>query len=142
MKRIAITMYENISAPLVLTSGHFIYFHSGHARLLEHGSKLGRVVVALNGDYWHSAKYGANAVPVANRKYLVESCKYVDHVIVFDEQTPAELIMAIKPQYFIKGPEYKNTVLPEQYACDSVNCKIVFTEGIKENNSSDLLLLK
>lgn len=133
---------NNIDTPLVVTSGHFLYLHAGHTRLLEYCKSLGTTVVALNGSYWHSRKYGENAVPVQDRRYTLEACQYVDHVIVFDEQTPAELIIALQPDYFIKGPDYKNTVLPEQYACDLVGCRTVIYNGSKgrSDSTSGLLL--
>ena len=44
---------------------------------------------------------------VEDRKFLLESNKYVDQVIVFDESTPYELIKEINPDIIVKGGDYK-----------------------------------
>ena len=42
-----------------------------------------------------------------DRKFALESCRYVDEVIIFSEDTPEKLIRRIKPDFIVKGGDYK-----------------------------------
>ena len=104
----------------VFTNGCFDILHKGHAQLLEFcknykGVSFGghslfpRVVVGLNSDASVKRLKG-DSRPINNEKdrsFLLESLKYVDEVIIFDEETPYELIKKIKPDYIVKGGDYK-----------------------------------
>ncbi len=69
----------------------------------------------------------------------MSSCKYVSKVVVFGEETPAELIRRLKPTYFIKGPDYLTQVLPEELACDDVGTHVVIHQANKIQDSSKLV---
>ncbi len=93
----------------VFTNGCFDVLHRGHIELLRHCKSLGYVVVGLNSDSSVRRLKGENR-PFNNerdRKYLLESCIYVDEVIFFEEDTPLELIKQIKPDILVKGGDYK-----------------------------------
>ena len=104
----------------VFTNGCFDILHKGHVELLHFckrykgvsfsGHSLRpRVVVGLNSDQSIKRLKGESR-PINNerdRAFLLESLKYVDEVIIFDEDTPYELIKKIKPDYIVKGGDYK-----------------------------------
>ena len=104
----------------VFTNGCFDILHKGPVQLLEFcknykGVSFGghslfpRVVVGLNSDASVKRLKG-DSRPINNEKdrsFLLESLKYVDEVIIFDEETPYELIKKIKPDYIVKGGDYK-----------------------------------
>lgn len=123
----------------VLITGHFAVMHAGHVQLFEFGSQYGKVTVGLNGDEQARIKYKDLAVPLIDRAYVVSSCKYVDNVVFFNEATPAELILRLKPKFFIRGPDYWNQTLPEQEALDTVGAKLIIQPATKIFNSSELL---
>jgi D-beta-D-heptose 7-phosphate kinase/D-beta-D-heptose 1-phosphate adenosyltransferase len=51
------------------------------------------------------------------RKYSLESCRFVDEVHIFDEDTPLELIKKLRPDYIVKGSEFrKDEVIGAEYA--------------------------
>jgi len=67
------------------------------------------VVVGLNSDVSVKRLKG-DSRPINNEKdraFLLESLKYVDEVIIFDEETPYELIKKVKPDFIVKGGDYK-----------------------------------
>ena len=94
---------------IIFTNGCFDILHRGHIELLEFCSSMGKVVVGLNSDESVKRLKGSQR-PINkqdDRKYLLESCKFVDRVIVFHEDTPLNLIKKIKPNVIVKGGDYK-----------------------------------
>lgn len=93
----------------VFTNGCFDILHRGHLKLLEHcrrarGPYDQTVIVGLNSDASVRRLKGKSR-PFNNekdRKYYLESLKYVDRVIIFDEDTPQNLIQKIKPDLIVK----------------------------------------
>jgi rfaE bifunctional protein nucleotidyltransferase chain/domain len=94
---------------IVFTNGCFDIIHRGHLELLRHCKKIGDyVIVGLNSDESIKNIKGASR-PInsaTDRKFLLESLKYVDEVIVFNEDTPYNLIKKIKPKIIVKGGDY------------------------------------
>lgn len=98
----------------VLTAGCFDLFHFGHLELFKYCHQLGRVIVGVNDDRRIAQiKSGRPIIPLAERLAIIESCRFVDEVIVFNEDTPAELIDRLKPDIYVKGKGYNSSNLPE-----------------------------
>ena len=96
---------------LVFTNGCFDILHVGHVKLLEYCSTLGEVVVGLNSDASVKRLKGANR-PVNeqdSRKTVFESLRFVSQVLIFDEDTPYNLISVLKPDWIVKGGDYNPT---------------------------------
>jgi D-beta-D-heptose 7-phosphate kinase/D-beta-D-heptose 1-phosphate adenosyltransferase len=94
---------------IVFTNGCFDILHRGHFELLKFCNSFGQVTVGLNSDN-SVKKLKGSGRPVNNfedRKFALESCKYVAKVIGFDEETPYRLIQEIKPGLIVKGGDYK-----------------------------------
>ncbi len=92
------------------TNGCFDLLHPGHVKLLA-GARAAcdRLVVGLNGDASVTRLKGAGR-PVQNvqsRADLLAALEAVDLVVVFDEDTPANLIARVKPTVLVKGSDYK-----------------------------------
>jgi D-beta-D-heptose 7-phosphate kinase/D-beta-D-heptose 1-phosphate adenosyltransferase len=93
---------------IIFTNGCFDIIHTGHIKLLEYCKSLGEVVVGLNSDESVKRLKGKNR-PINNeedRKFLLESLRFVDRVIIFFEDTPINLINDIKPNIIVKGGDY------------------------------------
>jgi D-beta-D-heptose 7-phosphate kinase/D-beta-D-heptose 1-phosphate adenosyltransferase len=94
----------------VFTNGCFDIIHRGHLELLKYCRSLGgKVVIGLNSDKSVRGIKGKNR-PINNqedRKFLLESLRYVDKVIIFDEDTPASLIKETSPDIIVKGGDYE-----------------------------------
>jgi rfaE bifunctional protein nucleotidyltransferase chain/domain len=94
---------------VIFTNGCFDILHRGHVELLKYCKSLGTVVVGLNSDVgvrWlkgDTRPYNNEA----DRKLVLEACRFVDEVIIFDEQTPWELIKIVKPDIVVKGGDYR-----------------------------------
>jgi rfaE bifunctional protein nucleotidyltransferase chain/domain len=94
---------------IVLTNGCFDLLHPGHVRYLRAARRLGDVlVVAVNSDASVRRLKGPPRplVPQADRCEVLAALETVDYVVVFDEDTPAELIATLLPDVLVKGGDW------------------------------------
>ncbi|WP_456383862.1 D-glycero-beta-D-manno-heptose 1-phosphate adenylyltransferase [Persephonella sp.] len=94
---------------IVFTNGCFDIIHAGHVDYLEKAKALGDVlVVGMNSDDSVRRIKGKERPinPQEYRKRVLEALKPVDLVIVFDEDTPENLIKAVKPDVLVKGGDW------------------------------------
>ena len=125
---------------IVLVTGTFNICHSGHVRLLEFASRFGRVVVGINSDEYLWKKYGKNkTIKTSDRAYVLKSIRYVDEVVIFTEDHPGKLIEKVKPDFYVKGPDYKDVELPEEFSIHLVGCKLIIQNVEKENSTSKII---
>lgn len=109
-----ITLIENLKKEgkkIVFTNGCFDILHSGHIEYLKAAKKLGDIlVVGINSDSSVKRLKGETR-PInsqSDRENVLSAISYVDFVIIFDEDTPLELIKQIKPDILVKGGDYKD----------------------------------
>jgi rfaE bifunctional protein nucleotidyltransferase chain/domain len=94
---------------IVFTNGCFDILHAGHADYLNKAKSLGDIlVVGINSDASVRRIKGEKRpiLPQQMRAYLLDNLKPVDYVVVFEEDTPLELIKAIKPDVLVKGADW------------------------------------
>lgn len=95
---------------IVFTNGCFDIIHYGHVDYLVKAKELGdKLVIGLNSDNSVKRLKGESR-PVMNemaRATLLASLVFVDAVVVFDEDTPEDLIKTIIPDILVKGGDYK-----------------------------------
>ena len=95
---------------IVLTNGCLDLLHIGHIELLKFAKSLGNyLIVAINSDDSVKRLKGLSR-PINNeitRKTILESIKYVDEVVIFNEDTPLEVIKKLQPNIIVKGGDYK-----------------------------------
>jgi len=94
---------------VVFTNGCFDILHMGHIKLFEEAKAFGDVlVVGLNSDQ-SVRKLKGPSRPInsqESRAYLLASLSFVDFVIVFDDDTPIDLIKTLEPNVLVKGGDY------------------------------------
>lgn len=126
----------------VLCTGTFNVLHAGHVQLIEYASQFGKVTIGINSDRYLYSKYGKDkTIKDEYRKYMLESIKYVDSVVIFNEDNPSALIRKLKPKIYVRGPDYKNKSLIEQAALDEVGSVLIIYPAGKIFNASDLINL-
>ena len=94
---------------IVFTNGMFDLLHIGHLRYLQHARTLGdALIVGLNSDRSVRANKGPQRpiTPEAERAEVLEALSCVDGVVIFDEETPHDLIAAIQPDVLVKGADW------------------------------------
>lgn len=97
------------TGPVVFTNGVFDLLHVGHIDLLTAARALGnRLIVALNSDDSVRRLKGPSR-PVrseAERAYVVAALEAVHAVTVFEQDTPREIVLALRPDVLVKGGDY------------------------------------
>lgn len=95
---------------VVFTNGCFDLLHAGHVTYLEQARKLGdRLVVGLNTDRSVRELKGPSRPVIGedDRARVLAALESVDAVVMFDEETPLGLILALKPDVLVKGSDYR-----------------------------------
>ena len=108
----AVAVVERLRATgktVVFTNGVFDLLHVGHLRYLQQAWALGdALIVGLNSDRSVRANKGAGRpiTPEAERAEILSALACVDGVVVFDEDTPLEIIAALQPDVLVKGADW------------------------------------
>ena len=94
---------------IVFTNGVFDLIHPGHLRYLQHARSLGDLlIVGLNSDasVRRNKGTGRPVNPEAERSEVLLALACVDAVVLFEEDTPAEIIRAVQPDILVKGADW------------------------------------
>ena len=116
---------------VVFTNGCFDLLHAGHVKYLETAKSFGDVlIIGLNSDRSVTALKGEGRPINAqmDRAYILAALEVVDYVVIFDEDTPYELIKAIKPHTLVKGGDYEGKEVIGQDIADELKL-VKFLDG-------------
>jgi len=108
----AVSLVQRLRAAgktIVFTNGVFDLLHVGHLRYLQHARALGdALIVGLNSDRSVRRIKGPDRpiTPEAERAEILEALACVDGVVIFDEETPHDLIAALQPDVLVKGADW------------------------------------
>lgn len=94
---------------IVFTNGCFDLLHVGHVKYLQAARKLGdRLVLGLNSDASIRRLKGPKRPLIGEeeRAHILAALDCIDYVVIFDEDTPLELIAALRPDILVKGADY------------------------------------
>ena len=116
---------------VVFTNGCFDLLHEGHVRYLETAKSFGDVLIlGLNSDRSvHSLKgYGRPINVQVDRAYIMAALEVVDYVVIFDEDSPYNLIKSIKPHTLVKGGDYQGKKVVGQEIAEELKL-VQFIDG-------------
>jgi D-glycero-beta-D-manno-heptose 1-phosphate adenylyltransferase len=111
-KREALALIERLRADgktVVFTNGVFDLLHPGHVRYLREARRLGdALIVGVNSDHSVRANKGADRplTPEAERAEILAALECVDAAVIFDEDTPHNLIATLQPDVLVKGADW------------------------------------
>ena len=94
---------------IVFTNGCFDILHPGHIHILDQAKSYGdMLIVGLNSDNSIKRLKGPSRPKVSqnDRLKILSSLKFLDYVVLFEEETPLKLIEKIKPNFLVKGGDY------------------------------------
>jgi len=122
---------------IVFTNGCFDILHIGHIKYLEEAKNCGDILIlGLNSDKSVQKLKGKNR-PInteSDRAYILASLEVVDYLVIFQEDTPFELIKLIKPDVLIKGGDYEGKEVVGQDIAKELKL-IQFVDGKSTSNT-------
>jgi D-beta-D-heptose 7-phosphate kinase/D-beta-D-heptose 1-phosphate adenosyltransferase len=123
---------------VVFTNGCFDVIHMGHVTYLQEARKMGDVLIlGLNSDASVKRLKGENR-PINSqeaRAKVLSAMSCVDYVVVFDEDTPYNLIKTVEPDVLVKGGDYKvEEVVGREFAKE-----VVLVDFVKGHSSTRII---
>ncbi|MBN3035533.1 MAG: D-glycero-beta-D-manno-heptose 1-phosphate adenylyltransferase [Bacteroidales bacterium] len=104
-----LAVWRFLGKKIVFTNGCFDILHLGHIDYLARAASMGDVlVIGINSDLSVRRIKGDQrpVIDQASRSMALAALRFVDAVVLFDEETPYELIRRIMPQVLVKGGDY------------------------------------
>jgi cytidyltransferase-like protein len=127
------------NTPNVLVNGTFNIIHAGHIELFKYAFNLGNLIVGVNTDPYLIQKYGSKVIALNDRINVIQSIRYVSHVLPFEEDNCCEMLMKIKPDFYVKGPDYKGLLIPEIEICKKYQIKYIVMKEDKIMSTSSII---
>lgn len=147
-----ITDYDNIGRDIafwrfhkykiVFTNGCFDILHRGHIEYLAKASSFGDIlIVGLNSDKSVKSIKGDSRPfqDETTRSLILASLQFVDKVILFDEDTPYELIKIVQPNVLVKGADYKPEQIVGYDIVKAIGGEIVTVELTKGHSTTGII---
>jgi len=127
---------------IVFTNGCFDVLHRGHVAYLNQAKALGDVlVVAVNSDASVARLKGPDR-PVntaTDRAAVLAALSCVDHVTIFDESTPVELLRLLRPETYAKGGDYTPEMLPETGVVRGYGGEVRILDYVADHSTSAVI---
>jgi rfaE bifunctional protein nucleotidyltransferase chain/domain len=127
---------------VVFANGAFDLLHAGHVRYLEAARREGDwLAVGVNTDRSVGRQKGSGRpiVPQAERAEIVAALGCVDAVVIFDEDSPATLLAALRPEVHAKGTDYTEDSVPERQVVARYGGRTVIVGDPKEHATTELI---
>ena len=127
---------------IVFTNGCFDIIHSGHLDLLKEARSYGdKLIVGLNSDKSISKLKGPERpiIGQSERKKILSALKFVDEVIIFNEENPLKLIKKLKPSILVKGADYSKEQVVGGEFVESYGGEIKLVKLTKGKSSSKII---
>jgi rfaE bifunctional protein kinase chain/domain/rfaE bifunctional protein nucleotidyltransferase chain/domain len=136
--------YKSQGKKIVHCHGVFDLLHIGHIKHFAEAKKLGDIlVVSITPDHYVNKGPGRPAFSIALRLEALAALESIDYVVANKWPTAEEVIRIIKPDFYCKGPDYKDhsdditgKITDEELAINFVGGKIYFTDDITFSSSS------
>ena len=124
---------------VVTTNGCFDILHVGHVRYLKETKKFADYcIVLLNSDISVKKIKGENR-PInceTDRAEVLDALNCVDYVVMFDEESPRNLLDEIKPDVYTKGADYTMETLPEADIMKKNNTRVEFISFVEGKSTT------
>lgn len=133
---------EKVDKKIVFTNGCFDILHVGHIRYLQQASKLGDIlIVGLNSDASVRKLKGKNR-PVnseEDRAEMLSVLGFIDYVVVFEEDTPYNLIKVVQPDVLVKGGDYRPEDVVGKDIVESRGGKVQILQYIEGKSTTGII---
>ena len=134
--------YKSDSKKVVFTNGCFDILHAGHVDYLNKSKSFGDIlIIGLNSDASLQSIKGSKR-PIINqdeRAFILTNLECVDHVIVFDDDTPEKLIVRLAPDVLVKGADWSKDKIVGGDFVESYGGKVERVEFISNQSTSKII---
>ena len=127
---------------IVTTNGCFDIVHAGHVQALEWAKAQGDIfIVALNTDRSVKENKGElrPIVAEAERLQMIAALESVDYVFLFDEETPVEWVLTLKPDVHVKSSDYTIEEIIEREAVETSGGKVLLAPRFGNHSTSGII---
>ena len=137
----AINLWRFQSKKIVFTNGVFDILHRGHLYILNTARSFGDIlIVGLNTNASvHKIKPGRPINDEFSRADVLASLEVVDAVVLFNEETPLQLITEIKPDVLVKGGDYKAEDVVGKEVVESAGGRVEIVPLLKDFSTTGLI---
>lgn len=132
---------KNISN-LVFTNGCFDIIHRGHIEYLNEAKSLGDfLLIGLNSDN-STKRLKGDTRPINNeldRAFVLSNLKCVDAVILFEEDTPYNLIKSVKPDFLVKGGDWREEQIAGADVVKEYGGKVISLKFVNSYSTTNII---
>ncbi len=140
--RALIDVIHHSGKTVVTTNGCFDILHAGHVRYLEKTKSFADfLIVLLNSDKSVKSIKGSSR-PINNendRAEILSALRCVDYVVLFDEDSPRDLLDEMKPDVYTKGADYTMETLPEADIMKKNGTRVEFIEFLQGRSTTNTI---
>src|SRR3954469_11077879 len=127
---------------IVFTNGVFDLLHPGHVRYLQHARSLGDLlIVGLNADASVRRNKGADRpiTPEGERAEILAALECVDAVVIFDQDTPADIVRLVEPDVLVKGADWPTDQIVGRDTVEARGGRVVLVP-VEEGHSTSAIV--
>ncbi|HEY9674784.1 MAG TPA: D-glycero-beta-D-manno-heptose 1-phosphate adenylyltransferase [Waterburya sp.] len=127
---------------IVFTNGCFDILHCGHIAYLNRAKALGDIlVIGMNTDDSIRRIKGSSRPinTLEDRVQVLAALSCVDHIIAFDDDTPCNLIRAVRPDVFVKGGDYTREMLPEAPIVEELGGTVQILQYLENRSTTSII---
>jgi D-beta-D-heptose 7-phosphate kinase/D-beta-D-heptose 1-phosphate adenosyltransferase len=130
--------HKDKKSEVVFTNGCFDILHLGHVKYLQNAKNLGSLlIVGLNSDESVKRLKGDDR-PInseQDRAVVLSALGFVDYVVIFEEDTPYQLIQKLKPDILVKGADYKG----KEVVGSNLVKKVVLIDFVENKSTTNII---
>lgn len=137
-----ISNLHNQGKTVVATNGCFDILHVGHVRYLQKTKAFADVLVVLLNSDKSVRNIKGEGRPINNesdRAEILCALSCVDYVVLFDEDSPRNLLDEIKPDVYTKGADYTMETLPEADIMRKNNTRVEFISFVEGKSTTNII---
>jgi rfaE bifunctional protein nucleotidyltransferase chain/domain/rfaE bifunctional protein kinase chain/domain len=138
----AVSEHRKQGRRIVFTNGCFDVLHRGHVGYLNQARRLGDVlIVAVNSDDSVRRLKGPERPvnPVEDRVAVLAALACVNHVVVFEEDNPTNLIALVRPDLYVKGGDYRPEMIPEAPLVRELGGEVLTLDYLPDRSTTKLI---
>ena len=127
---------------IVTTNGCFDILHAGHVRYLNQAKSFGDILVLLLNSDSSVRKIKGPSRPLnceEDRAEIIAGLYAVDYVVIFDEETPMNMLAQIKPHVHVKGGDYTEETLPEAKIIKDGGGRVEFIKFLEGRSTTNII---